>query len=482
MPNVSMTMPETAQSIVRPICLDVMNQLKEITKIDKEVPVYYPDDIQKMRQAGTGLDDSSKVAKLASQNVVYLKVDHDFDKETLATTATSQVEQIPVFIDDALKVYLTPIYTKVNVTMNIDYQCTSKTEIERWRQDIRMRVSMLRDINLHKIHYHYNLPQPFLGVLKTIHDCRERVDGYGQLFDEYMVSHASARLTLVSDIAAKSSDLVVGEEQTQIVGLYGFEGFPDKATKNDNSTWTVNFTYTFSFDCPIACNLRYPVMIHNQLLPQKYVWFENPQTEDLGKPKMQSKSLYALNSFRADFQSWQELHKRENIIIPSFDDYIERNTPPATSTIVRALCEMVPGTPNQFLNLGELGDIMIDPDIYDFIIKSEYPYITRPYKSILLLSLYEGDSLIDDKYTNLDNQGNFTSSSTTLSLRMTHRVRLSIVTDLSLIDPDFWKRLNDYQAAKDKLLNTVGSAAVGFYISRRPMKTVMTTWIIAARK
>jgi hypothetical protein len=459
-----------------------MNQLKEITKIDPQVPVYYPDDIQKMRQSGTGIDDPSKVAKLASQTVIFLKVEQDHDRESLATTATSQVEQIPVFIDDALKVYLTPIYGNVNVTMNIEYQSNSKTEIERWRQDLRMRISMLRDMNVHKIHYHYNLPGPFLQVLKLIHQYREQVDGYGQMLDEYIVSNASPKLTLVSDIGAKTSDLVIAEEKYPIVGTYGFEGIPDKATKNDNSTWSVNFSYTFMFDCPIGCNLRYPVMVHNQLLPEKYVRFENPATAEEGKAMSQSKSLYALNSFRADFQAWQELNKREKIIIPAFDDYVERNIPVSTVTIIRALCEMVPGTPNQFLNLNELGDVMIDPDIYDFIIKSEYPYITRPFRSILLLSLYEGDSLIDDKFTNLDTSGNFTSSSTSLSLRHSHRVRLSIVTDLSLIDPAFWKRLDNYEKAKEKLMDTVGSTQQTVYITSRPMKTVMTTWIIAGRK
>lgn len=405
MPNLCMTMPETVQSVIRPIGLDIMNQLKEITKIDTKVPIYYPDDIQKMRQAGTGLDDPSKIAKLTSQELIYLKVDADTDKDYLASTATSQVEQVPVFIDEALGVTLTPIYSKVNVTMNIEYQTTSRTAIERWREDMRLRISMLRDLNLHHITYHYGLPAPFLAALKTIHQYREQVEGYGDFFDEYLVGHCTPRLTLVSDISGKSSDLVISERQGRILGMYGFDAIPDKATKNsENSTWTVSFTYTFSFDCPIACALKYPVMIHNQLLPEQYVMAENMNTVDEGKPMSYSKSLNALHYFEMDYQSWNAANPREKIIIPSFDDYVEKNLPPSTVTIIQALCEMEKGTPNQFLNLDDLGPVMIDPDIYDFIIQSEYPYITKPYKSILILSLYEGGKLIDSNFVQLDNK------------------------------------------------------------------------------
>lgn len=456
MPNLNVALPETNQSILRPIVIDIIKQVQEITKINPNTNIFYPGEIQKMLTAGS--DINSKQDRFAIFNTArynFIEVEEDFNYETLGTTSIDGRGNPTVFEDEKLGVYISPLYASNNVTINFKYRCPSKTEALKWRDDIRIRISQMRDINLHDITYHYLLPAEFLVLLKIIYEKRENLLPYNQSFEEYMVSHSTDRLTLIGDLVGNDARLAISEKQCRIIGMFGFEGLPDKAERDDaTGTWSISFSYKFSFDKPLGCNIRFPIMVHNQLLPPAYVGYYN-KSIDLDKINKQfGNSGSALFAFESDTIMNTRVNPMPYIRIPEFDDYILKGVPHGTGSVIVALSEVDTTDKKSLLNLKELGSIVLDKDVLEFIQGIEYPYITKLYKSILHVSLYRNN---EPTYTNtIDCTNNLDIKSLNeLNLRNQHRIRISIVTDISLLTKEAIDRLRRYPKAFVKIIGAI---------------------------
>lgn len=456
MPNVSLTLPETSQSIIRPIIFDMVGQVQEITKISKESKIFFPGDIQKMQTAGSDIgSEQNRYAMFGTGRYVFITVEEDYDINTLGSTSTTGRENAPVFTDEKLATVISPLYASSQVTINFKYRCFSKTEALKWRDDIRIRISQMRDINLHNLTYHYLLPAELLFVLKIIHEKREAFLGYGQTYAEYVTSMSTERLTLIGDLVNQDARLGVSETQCRVLGMYDFEGMPEKPERDDDTgTWTISFAYKFTYDKPFACNIRYPVMVHNQLLPAEYVYFTD-KSYDIDKvSKDFSDSNQALNAFEYDSIMNSRIDPQAIIRLPSFDDYNIRTAPRGTGTVFLALCEIDTADSRTMLNLADIDPIVIDKDIMQFIQEVEYPFISKLYKSVINISLYRNNELTVGGSIICDSQLNVKAIAD-LDLRNQHRLRFSLVPDLTMLNREAFDRLRKYPKALVKIIGAM---------------------------
>jgi hypothetical protein len=455
MPNISLTLHETQQSVTRPVIFDIINQVQAITKIDTSTKVFFPGDQGKMQTPGSSIEpDAERYAIFNSDRYNFIEVEEDYDKNTLGSTAVTRREHIRVYEDAKLQTYIAPVYATSEVTINFKYRCPSKSEALRWRDDIRMRVSSLRDLNMHNITYHYLLPTEFLVVLTAIHENREATDGYEQTFDEYVTAYSTDRLTLISGITGQDARLAISETQTRIIGLYTFDGIPDKPEhEEDNGNWTSSFSYKFTYEKPIACNMKYPVMVHNKLLPEYLVSFTDKAYDIDRVSKSYTTSLYALSGFEYDTIMNSKMKPNFTLKIPAFDDFYTDQFVKATGTILMALSE-VDTDKRTLLNLNELGDIILDTDILQFILESEVPYIAIPYQSIISVSLYRNEYLTSGSSLVCTDTLDIKATSD-LNLRNQHRVRLALVTDISLLSREALLRLMKYPKALVKIIAAI---------------------------
>ncbi len=452
MPVVKMTLPDVSQSVTRPIVFDIIRQVQEVTKISKDTKIFYPGDINRMQQGGSSIDDKNRDAVMATNQIVFIEVEDDYDVETLSTTAVNYNENIPILHDARISTRLTPIYVDNIITIHFKYRTKSKTEALRWRDDMRVQLSAMRDINLHDLTYHYNIPMPFLELLKTIHTLRENIDGYGDAFEDWLKNNSTNRLTLVSDLTNNNINLAVSETQTRVQGLYDFNSVPEKPERDDaTGTWTISFSYKFTYNRPTACEARYPLMVHNQLLPPEYLNFGGVPNDPSKIEKTFTKSLKAMNFFERQSDSAIRAKPLDFIRIPDNDEFNLVNPPVYTGTIFTVLCETDLNSRKDMFNLNELGDVILDSDILEFIAKSEYPYITKLFDSIFNISFYRGNylagtGLICDSNLNIktvDEQ----------DLRIVHHVRFSIITDLTVLRKEALDRLRKYPNALLKVIH-----------------------------
>jgi len=454
MPNVNVTIPETIETITRPVVYDIIKQVSSITKINKVSKVFFPGENTKMQTQSSSIDSDQERFPLFNTNyITYIEVNEDYLEENINSTAISRNEHSPIFLDPQLDIKISPIYVSTVVEINFKYTTPSRAEALRWRDDIRIKVSQMRDINLHDITYSYHIPYQYMTLLKVIWERRESIEPYGQSFEEYIRSNFTNRLTLVGDLVGKDARLVIPETQMRIIGDYDFDAVPEKPEKSDDGVWIINFSYKFIYDKPIACNMKYPIMVHNQLLPINYTNFVD-KSYDLDKvSKRFTKSLNALHAFEVG--TVMTAARDDGVVkrIPEVDDFIVKNHPVATGSIFIALVE-VEEDKRTLLNLHELGDIVLDSDIVQFLEDGEYQYLTQTYKSIFNISLYRNDYLTSKETISIDS--NLTVKATNdLNLRNQHRVRFSIVTDLTLLDPKAIERLRNNPIVLVKVIQSI---------------------------
>lgn len=455
MPIVSMTLPDVDQAVSRPIILDVVHQVEALTKIRQDTEIFFPGDIQAMHQSGTTIDDLDRGPKLGNDRRLYIEVEENVNMDGLQNTATYPFEGMPVFRDENLGIVMSPMYSMTDITINFKFRAGSKTEAQRWYNDIRLRVSQMRDINQHVLRYHYLLPIPYLDLLYEIYTKREAVAGYGQRFEEYITSYASDRLTVIGDLVNKDTRLAISETQRKVTGMFGFDAIPEKPERDDAlGTWTISFPYKFSYEKPIACAMRYPIFVHNQMLDAKFSTFMNDAPNDDNVNKYYSDTMRSISSFSAEKQLEQHMNIKPHYSLPEYDDFILTDRPRGVSTIFTALCELALPDRKSLFGLDEIDPLVIDPAIMKFIKESEAPYMGQLYRSIFHVGLYKTDKVAFYEAVSVDKNG-YMSATKDLNERDINRVHFGMVSDLTLLDPKALERLKNYPDVFVKIISSI---------------------------
>ena len=457
MPNISITTSEVNSSVLRPVVLDIVNQIIDITKISKDIPIFFPGSTEAVPQKGATMSDQNKNerdnTRLDFQSNVTIQVNEVYPEDRVLSTTTAADDNTPVFLDEALGVLIRPAYIPTDISITFQFTDNNQTSIERWRDDIRMRISKGRDMNIHSVSYHYPIPPKFVDILKDIYAKRENVDGYGDTFNSYLATHSSPKMTVVSNENGAITLLAVAETQGRILGIFDFSTAPEKANKKENSsTYTASFTYNFRLDKPTECNMRYPVMVHNQFLNPRSIPPDNAPNLD-NQNLAWSWALSALRPFENGTLATNPSRKAP-IILPSIDEFIPKSVLPYTKTLLVALCAVDTTDPTLAINLKELGDFIIDPDILAFIQATEYSWITKPLYSIIQCSLYRGMDLLSYTLTT-SNSALDIRSTENLPIRINNRMRLSIVNDLGMLSDAALARLKASPIAARKLLTAI---------------------------
>lgn len=453
MPSVNIHIPEVTQSITRPVTIAIADQVKKFTKIPNDTVIIFPGDSEKVSQSLNNRD-----AVFSNDKKLFIEVEENYHADSLASTAVSRIEHAPIFIDYNLGVYVKPIYSTMTVTINFRYRSQSKTEITKWLNDIRIAISNNREINIHDVSYHYLVPDEVFELLNVIHQLKERVEPYNENLTGYLTRGFSTNITKVSDTIGQTSGYAIAETQGRIQGMFEFSPLPDKPENNQtDGTYVASFSYRLTYDKPLAINIQYPVMVHNQLLPPRYIKFNTQYPRQDNVARSYSVSGDALSLFEQANYSNIYCDPRGVPRLPENDEFIPDTVNyPGTASEFYALVS-VDTDKRTLLNLRDIEPLVIDDDILEFIRDSERPYITKPYKSVFILSLYKNKSGYDSSKLELLDDLTFKTKED-LYLRNTHRVELSLVVDLFLLDKDALLRLKKYPKVFFKILMAINEA------------------------
>lgn len=428
MPNINLPISDVMSSVERPVIYDVLRQLMKLTGISEKTLVrFYSEDGKGAQKGSTitsvNLPDGDNLWPHLEN--VTIDVEEDYDPNTVLNMAVKQNENPFIFVDDKLNVTIKPAYSGTDVTIRVVYKGNDKNQAQKWRNDVRTRLAQGRDINLHKLKYSYALPQAIEALLMHIYALRESVGGYGDTIDTWWKKCASPRITKQTTQIGTGAVLAVEEVQSMVQGQFDFDLPPKPDKSEEPNMWEVAFSYKFKYEKPIEINARYPLVIHQQPIGARFrdAGYYHSQESIL---KAMSLSNEFLNNFQGDVQLARRLANK-GVTIPLFDDWLPAagTIPSCTLKVFTALCVISEEDKRFLLDLNELGDFQLVPEVLAFMRASEYPYMAQHAASIFQITVFQGLDVVH--YSKLEVTSDLKVRATEdLDVRKLYHVRLGI--------------------------------------------------------
>jgi hypothetical protein len=466
MPKILVEVPDTVEGILRPVSLDIARTLFGNTQVVKDIQILFPGDIERAQQKGGSIDELSEQnpdsVKFPYTSQMSMEVQEEYVEDRMLTSAIFRPEELFVFRDDAIETGIRPVYSMTQTTINFKYRAKDKTEAIRWRDDIRNRTAANRDVFVHDVKYHYLVPKEMIVILKELHRMREAVAPYGDDWETYWRENVSSRVSWLTNQSGQQGAWGVAESQLRVQGWFDFTGVPEQGNKdNDGSTWTISFAYHFQYEKPIACSMYYPLMIHNQVVAQKYR--PGPDEQPPYQIEAQARSYSLTGRQLRHFETGTPLYhltKRPGHQIPSFDEFLPEQVIPQTLRVFTLMIQLDPANPRALFNLKtDLGDIALNDDMWCCIDK-EIPFMTQPGQSVFNLSLYRSTHLMTPNWISIDANYNITATAD-LDLRQYYHVRFSIARDLRQVNPNALKRLQSCPDCFNEILAAIDPTLPG---------------------
>ncbi len=449
------------QNVTRPVVMDIGRNIVEIMGLPKGIEISYIGQGEARHQFGSTVGQNEAEVRVGNSAMLTIEAVSSFDETNFSATAAHNYEHEPLFTDDSIGVVVKPIYQGCTVTLNFQYETPSRNEAIRWRNDASFKVSQLRNVILQNATYCYILPNSLWAALKDIYDLREKQAGYGQTFPQYLETHLSPLATRIADSTGTHTRIGIRETQMEIQGFFNFTAQPEQQEREgDRGTWTVRFSYEFSFQQPTAISFQMPVLVHNQPVAQKYLPLEDNKHIQFAKRASISKGGFMMFSADAEMQRNKPALARFNW--PPYDHWFADKVPDNCAIIASFLIGANKTDAGQkLLNLRELGDYVIQSDILKWIEGAEYPYLHVPRASPLQIALYRNECLASFKTVTVDQDLNVVLNQE-LDLRKRYRIVLMLNKKLN-VDPAGVKRLAQYPDATRLILRTIRATTSDIY-------------------
>jgi hypothetical protein len=441
MPKLVLPIPETYDSVTRPVVYDVARRLFKLTGLPDNTPILYPSAHGNTMQPGSTLHADPADSELAYYDQVTIEVDEAVDQDRLLSTAVLYPDNLFIFHDPRVETMLKPVYSSTEITINFKYRAIDEVKAKRWREQIRVRTSQMRDVQVLDVRYAYQLPPVSMVILEEIHTLMENVAGYGDTFAQWFKNSVTARATVESNLSGKQLQVAVPEHQGRIVGYWDFEGEPEIGSKEDDTdTWTISCAFKFKYDKPVSVVMEYPQMVHNQLI--KYREDKLPFNPEQIQ-KSFSLSAYYFEQFNRtrSLDGW--FNGNEGLRFPAWDEFVPNNQPPFFIRIfsgMTALDLSAEGNPNLLMNLDELSEGWSMDDRMKAFVTGEAPYMTQLYNSVFSCNLYAANDLQADGTVRVDGDLNVLTTFDP-NPRARFHVWFGLCYNWRLLSPAAWTRL-----------------------------------------
>ncbi len=467
---------EVDNCITRPVIFEIARQVMERTNIPMDTRILFKDKAESVFQPGSEQGAPTNGNPIVSgESNIAIEVNETPMLEMITTEDDAKDNtNPPLFYDDRLGISILPIKKQMNVVLTFSYKSNSKTFAERWKDDIWARIANQRDLDMHTVSYRYPFPEQFLQLLKYFHALREKVAGYNEDFETYFKNHADNSLTNVSNLSGSISTLQKPENQTRILGWFDFQGEPEKANKDsESSTWTTTFTYRFMYEKTTHTVLRFPVAIHNQMVDERL--FGRMQ-KLLEEKKLQfSKVTEAAHFFETSATLDRIMdRKKRQIRVPAHDTIAYTEYVPHTWTLASVLVELDPSTDILF-NLLDLKNYGFNEHVLEYIKEEGYKWITKPYACMLNVSLYRNHYLTSPLNLTIDKDLNVRSKADGVDIRKVNRVRIAFTDNIEHVMPEALVRLARYREALRVLVKAGNTKPVNIY---RMKPRIDLTWLL----
>lgn len=434
MPKVAKVITSSYDSILRPVVIATARDVCQLLDLPNNITLIMPGPGEETPMTGSTIGYQGEPSRFDSEDQITIEATDEAMQERVLSTPVYQVENIPFFLDTALGIKMKPVYSPSEIVLQFTYRASNRTKARQFREEALLRVCDGRAENLHNLQYHYPIPIEYLQLLKHIHTLRETQAGYGDSFDKWMREHLTKRATNLTNVIGKEQLLVIAEHQIRPIGFFDFTTQPVAEDKEkETGPYVVKFEYHLMYDKVIGAVAEYPLVVHNQLLDDRWFGQRRASGDVLDPDNFAGVAGYSRYAMDHIVKLNRCCPKREGLSIPEFDQWQPTLTHPTTHTIANVMLQVDPADPYAILNLqNDLGDFKLADVLFPFL-KGEASYLNRFAQSVIYLSLYQDDKPLADGSLLVDRDLNI-QSNFPLDLRGRYHLRIAVVTDLNFIN------------------------------------------------
>jgi len=434
MPKLTMEIPEVYESITRPVAMKVLDDLLGYMNLSEKPPIVFTGGTGAEKHPGTAIGkDVKKSYIFNSEAKVILEVSEEYPEEFALQQAQLRPEEMVFFSDDALEIWMKPMYQPVACTMSFKVRTDSETGAKQIVQNWKKMVTRGKQDYLHTVTYHYPIPLPMVVILCELHRMREAVAPYGDAVGPYLKAHFSDKMSVLSDQAGKSAYFVIRENQIGIQGWFDFNDSPPTFDKDaEGGSWGVSLTYKFHYDRCEGVMMHYPLMVHNQILDARFYEAEKPfELEDIHQQPNLSRDLF--NKFAFNNGTSSAWTGRPGVAIPYVDTWLPNYEFPGCQNLLRILVGIDPADPKAIVTLTELGSWEIQADALAYLHEVGQA-LFAPGGALFHVGLYKRQTLMPLDNLRIDSDLTI-SYVDDLQLREVHHLTMSLHYDMQSLTP-----------------------------------------------
>ena len=461
MPHLAIELTDSYMAMSRALHMTIARNVASIAGLSPATPIRYIGKEMALTMPGSTLDDKTNLGnRLPADQRISIEISETYDENFAATTPIIRPEYRTVFYDARLGVWVHPAYQRILATMTIKLTGPDYATVDTWISTMKRKTSQDFGLHVHEVDYHYHIPPQTMQILFEIHRLRELNCGYGETIGEWLRQCFTPRMDIIANQAGKRNQFVIREKQTEIVGQYDFTANPPKAeSENQSGTWTAAFSYNYSFDRVETVVVKFPTVIHNQMLSDVYVTqLKTFEVDDIHS--LASLSMSAIRKFSYKRRGSVAWDGTPGVPIPPFDDWLPMPSTTVTNSIsiFRALVQLDKNNLHGLLSLTALGNWSLPDEVIEYMVQDPLALLT-PYKGLFYLSMYDGDVLMDPRELIVSPNLDITHMRA-LDERHVYRLCLNMVTELQHLDVPALVTLTEHPVLTNHVLTLINPTIV----------------------
>ncbi|QDB71148.1 virion-associated protein [Serratia phage Moabite] len=434
MPQLALPIPDVYASVTRRVNVSIIRAIMNVTGIKDDTFIEFAGENEAVPTWLTTLDQKVYNENNTAKFPFYQKIKVDYQEEVnddpILSTAYHYNDLMLAWNDPKRKINVSPFREQVKATLNFTYRTIDKNAAQNWRSMMRRKIMRHFIDETFNAAFYYVMPVQVVAMLAIFHEMKEKIAGDGDTFEDYLKNNAVGDLATMVDNAGRNATYVFREQQLDILGNFEFSAPPIEEKLPDGNCYDITFTYRFSYDRPIGMIVKYPLVIHNQLIPpglRKDRGLYSP-ADQRGLSSGSTRRYYELfKNF-----TWSAADPIFNII-PFYDDWMPTQVVADTSPIAQFLIRVDQDNPKKVINLRELGKNKFNEQFLEYI-RDQRLMVPRATACAAHISVYENDRPIDQRDIFIDEDLNIFCQYD-LDVKSVYHVRVNVFTQLLNLQP-----------------------------------------------
>lgn len=430
MPQFTYPIPDVREMITRPTELAVIRQIAAITGTKEDTFIEFGGMNEGIPTWKSLLgQENAPTGRFASFDKIQVTAEERIDEDYYLSTAYLYPSDAKtIWYDGDIGISLRPIYEKVKTTLSFRYRTVDLSTARNWITGMKRRILMNWLDQSLQSKYKVAIGPTVTEFLHEFHRMSQNVAPDGSSFEDWLDKRFLQKHTTLTTLDGRFPQVVLEETQLDVVGWFTFGELPKPQRAQQESAYEIEFTYEFQYERPTEMALKYPLMIHNQLVNKKY----RPDYVVYDPVNLHGYATRSVSAYTQLLRNIGQFDRfaRAGRILPYYDDWwpLPEHIVPSTTNVVQQLIGVDPNDPTLIIDFRNPGTFTLSDTMLAYMTRTRADLIKRT-RSAVNIALYENDSLYEPSELYVDDSLCLRSRNP-LDVKKLYHMRLTLFNDL----------------------------------------------------